>query len=759
MLFKKLLRTMGQYKAQFISMIIMIALGIGVFVGFNMEWVSIEQNTSKFFSDTRFADYRIVSEAGFTESDLDAISAADGVKAASRYVSVNASVNGDKDRTLALTVTENPEVSFFIVTKGDAYDETDTQGLWLSDQYASKNKVKKGDDLTLTFNGFDFTFTVRGFIKSGEYMICTRDETQLMPDLAKYAFAYVSPAAYLAKTGMAYYPQINVISSMSKSKFTETANAALGNTYMILSRDETVSYAESQGEAKEGKTMGSIVPVLFLAIAVLTMVTTMHRLTAKEKTQIGTLKALGFKNRRILLHYTSYALFIALVGTILGTGLGYGIAWIIMNPDGMMGTYFDMPEWKLYKPLFCVFIMLGIIAALTLIGFLSTRRMLAGTAADALRPYVPRKVKPLLIEKTKLFHKLSFGTRWNLRDIFRHKARTGMSLLGIVGCMVIIVAVMAMNDTVNAFLKTYYEDAMNYSSRIYVAQTATDEERSALIAKYDGDWSASIPVELKAKAVSLDVYSVTKDKYRFIGTDDRRKTLSSDGAYVCKRLAKEFGIGAGSTITVYPYGTNTPYTLKVSGILRSVTENIVITDAYAKSLGIDFKPDSIYTSTQKADVASDTAIKSVQAKSEIVETFDSFMEIMIIMIVVFIVAAVVLGIVVLYNLGVMSYTERYREMATLKVLGFKDKKIGGLMISQNLWVTVVGMIAGFPLGLLVLDVLIDALASEYEMGMAVGPLTFVVSIALTLGVSLLVSLMVARKNKKINMVEALKGAE
>jgi putative ABC transport system permease protein len=757
MLFKKLLRTMGQYKAQFISMIIMIALGIGVFVGFNMEWVSIEENTSKFFSDTRFADYRVVSEEGFSSEDLAAISAADGVLAASRFISVDTAVKGVEDRTIALTVTENPEVSFFTVTSGDEYDETDAQGLWLSDQYASKNKVKKGDEITLTFNGFDFTFTVRGFIKSGEYMICTRDETQIMPDLKKYAFAYISPTAYLTKTGMAYYPQINVRSSLSKTAFTETANAAFGKTYMILSRDETISYSESQGEAKEGKTMGSIVPVLFLAIAVLTMVTTMHRLTAKEKTQIGTLKALGFKNRRILFHYTSYALFIGLVGTVLGTGLGYLIAWIIMNPDGMMGTYFDMPEWKLYMPLFCVLIMLGILVVLTLIGFLSTRRMLSPVAADALRPYVPRKVKPLLIEKTKSFHKLPFGTRWNLRDIFRHKARTGMSLLGIVGCMVIIVAVMAMNDTINAFLKTYYDDAMNYSSRIYIAQTATDAERSKLISDYDGDWSASVPVELNAKAVSLDVFSVNNDKYRFIGDDDRKKTLSDDGAYVCKRLAKEFGLSYGSTVTIKPYGTDESYTLKIIGVLRSVTENVVMTASYADSLNIKYKPDSVYTSATKSDVVLSAAIKSVQSKSEIIETFDSFMGIMITMIVVFIVAAVLLGIVVLYNLGIMSYTERYREMATLKVLGFKDKKIGALMISQNLWVTVVGMIVGFPLGLVVLDYLIAALASEYEMGMVVGALTAVVSITLTLGVSLLVSLMVARKNKKIDMVEALKS--
>ena len=120
---------------------------------------------------------------------------------------------------------------------------------------------------------------------------------------------------------------------------------------------------------------------------------------------------------------------------------------------------------------------------------------------------------------------------------------------------------------------------------------------------------------------------------------------------------------------------------------------------------------------------------------------------------------VVLGVVVLYNLGVMSYTERYREMATLKVVGFRDRQIGRILIGQNLWLTVLGVIIGLPAGVGVLQYLIVALASEYEMKLTLGPLTYTVSIALTFGVSLVVGWMISRKNRKINMVEALKGVD
>lgn len=759
MLFKKLWRTMGLYKAQFISMILMITLGIGVFVGFNMEWVSIEENTSAFFEKTGLADYRIVSESGFTEEDAAKVAGMDGVSEVSRFLSVNADVKEYEGDSVGLTVTENEAVSGFLVMDGEDYDRESADGIWLSESYAEANGVRIGDTLTFLYKDLEITGRVAGLVKSGEYMVCVRDETQLMPDYNTYGFAYLSPVMYEKAAGAAYYPQLNVLSDLDKKEFVEALDGTLTTTLLVLTKEEASPYAQAQGEAEEGKTMGSVLPTLFLLIAVLTMVTTMHRLTAKEKTQIGTLKALGFKDRRILRHYTSYALMIGVIGSVLGTALGYGLAWFIMNPNGMMGTYFDMPWWHLYLPWFCAAILAGILVLLTLIGYLSTRNMLRGTAAEALRPYTPKKMKPLLVEKTKLFHKLSFGTRWNLRDIMRHKSRTAMSLLGIIGCMTISVCALGMRDTMNVFLELYYDDATNYASRIYLSEEATAEQREELIAKYDGDWSASVSVQIEDKAVSLDVYRLENDLVRFPEKDEGLEEIGSDGAYLCTRLADEFDLSEGDSFTLSPYGSDKEYTLKVAGIIRSLSESIVVTEEYADVLQIPYLPDSVYTKTEKSEIASDGAIKSIQSKQMIVDSFDGWMEIMNLMIVLLVVAAMLLGVVVLYNLGVMSYTERYREMATLKVVGFKDRKIGRLLIGQNMWVTVLGMAIGLPLGVAALSYLLNELATEYELRLALGPTTYLVSILLTLGVSLLVSLMVARKNRHIDMVEALKGAE
>ena len=760
MLFKKLWRTMGLYKAQFISMIIMIALGVGVFVGFNMEWMTIDKNTSSFFEETNFADYRIYSDEGFGKDDLEKICAVKGVDGASRFLDVNAEVKGANGNSLALSVTENENVSGVYFVDGEEYDPQSENGIWLSDRYANANDISLGDKMTLVYKNIEFDGTVKGLIKASEHMICVRDESQLMPDYSTYGYAYISPKMYEKTLGTAYYPQLNVISKEDKKDFMESAEKALGRTTLILTKDENISYSGSKGEIQEGQTMGSVLPVLFLLIAVLTMVTTMHRLAAKEKTQIGTFKALGFKDKKIIRHYSSYAFIIGLTGTVLGVAIGCALAWMIMNPSGTMGAYMDMPSWKLYMPWYCCLMLAGIIAMLTFIGFLSVRKMLKGTAADALRPYTPKKVKPLLIEKTSLFHKLSFGTRWNLRDIMRHKSRTAMSLIGIWGCMTLIVGSMGMRDTMMSFLNTYYDEAMNYSSRIYIAENADRGERNSLIDKYSGDWSASVSVQIEDdKAVSLDVYSVKNGLLRFPGKDVDFLNIGDDGAYICRRIADEYNLSVGDKFRVSPYGSDKEYEMIVSDIAYSVSENIVVSPAYAQKVGIPYTVDSVYTKTDKSDIALSDTIKAVQSKQMVIDSFDSFMELMNTMIFVLVLGAMLLGVVVLYNLGVMSYTERYREMATLKVVGFKDKKIGRLLITQNLWMSVIGVLIGLPSGVFVLSYLMKELASEYELKIHLGPATYIAGIALTFGVSMLVSVAVAKKNKKIDMVEALKSAE
>ncbi len=795
MLIRKLFRTAWSYKAQFISMVIMITLGMGMFLGFNMEWKSIEVDTGKFFEDTNYADYRLYSEKGFTTDDLDKISDIDGVDAATRYLSVNLDIKGEKNKSLALDVSENYTVSTFIVTDGEEYDKNG-DGFWLSDKFAAANDYELGDTLTLEFQGTEITGKIVGLIKAGEHMICVADKNQMMPDYSTYGYAYISPKklretvktklrdniiAELEKSGVPkemldesvntlmtdetinealdkVYAQVNLLSDLSKETLEDSVKNALGRTIMVTSKDDHVAYKESNGEAEEGKTMGSVLPVLFLLIAILTMVTTMHRIATKEKTQIGTLKALGFKNRRILRHYTSYGLFIGLVGTALGVALGYAVCKAIMSEGGMMGTYFDMPDWGAAIPEFCYPVMAATIILLTLISYLSVRSQLKGTAADALRPYTPKKMRKTLLERFRFWDKLHFGTKWNIRDLSRHKSRSAMTLFGIIGCMVLMVGGLGMRDTLTGFLDLLDNDISNYTTKVNLIDDADLEKSKELYKELGGDWESLTGISLDGDTIALDIVHNPNDLFNVIDEDNNRIELSDEGVYLCLRLKDRAEVG--DEIEFSPYGSKDTYTAKVIGYNRSImTESVTMTDAFADKLGIDYSISSIYTDKKTNEIASNDLISGKQDKAQLMDSFNSFVQIMDSMVIILVIAAVILGIVVLYNLGVMSYVERSRELATLKVLGFRNRAIGKLLISQNIWLTFIGVIIGLPAGVGVLYWLLTALAGEYEMKLMLGPLTYCVSILLTFGVSLLVGLMVARKNKKIDMVEALKCAE
>jgi putative ABC transport system permease protein len=672
-------------------------------------------------------------------------------------LSVNVSIK-DSRQNLGLFCEENYVVSQMVITEGAEYDEN-LVGFWLSDKFANANNIKVGDTLTITYRNFEISQKVVGLAKSSEFMICVADDNQLMPDYTIYGFAYISPKTLKSTTGFEFYPQINIKSDLEKGKIESLVNSALGKTTLLLTKEEHTAYAGAESEISEGKVMAEVLPEFFLVIAILTMVTTMHRITANEKTQIGTLKALGFKDRRILAHYVSYGFVIGVIGCILGSLLGVGIAYMVVSPNGMMDTYFDIPSWSLYMPWFCWLAIVLTIALMTLIGFLSVKKMLKGTAADALRPYTPKKVKPLAVEKTKSWDRLSFAAKWNLRDVFRHKARSAMTLIGVIGCVILIMAGLGMRDTMNAYLDVMDNKMFNYQTKVNIVETADVQEVLDFADSVNGDWQASTSVQLNEKAVSLDIYNIQKDKVRFIDKNNDAVNLTDDGVYVCVRLA-DSGIKVGDTIEFSPYGSDDTYSVKVAGIIRSVlTENITMTAEYAKDIGITYNISAVYTDMAQGDISSADYISGMQSKQLLMDSFDSYLDIMNYMIMLLVIAAIILGVIVLYNLGVMSYMERYRELATLKVVGFKDKRIGNILVSQNVWLTVLGIIIGLPLGALVLDLLLVAMASDYELKLVIGAMSYLVSTLLTFGVSLIVSICVAKKNKKIDMVEALKGAE
>ena len=346
--------------------------------------------------------------------------------------------------------------------------------------------------------------------------------------------------------------------------------------------------------------------------------------------------------------------------------------------------------------------------------------------------------------------------------------------------LILLIASFLMMDSMMGFVNKFYYGSLNYESQISLKDETTNEKAIEIVSYYEADYAASTNVSLNEEAIAMDIYDVSHNYMRFLDKDMNYVSLKDDGVYIGQRLMESNHLKIGDEFEVAVFGSDIPGSSWESALLHlgafkdnlhpitfyflsTLTKGVVMNEKYAIAKGINYKINQIYTNKNKVDINNDTIysdyISTVKSRNDTIKSFDSFMEVMYVMIGALIVLSIILGIVVLYNLGTMSYFERYRELSTLKVVGFKDKKIGKLLISQNMWLTIIGFLIGFPSGIGVTYILVKALAREYEMKLIFGWMTFVIPVVLVFGVSLFVSWLVSKKNKKINMVEALKVPE
>lgn len=751
MLKRKIIRTLLNYKAQMISMLLMIILGVGIFLGCNIEWYSIKTNRTNYYEDTGYPEYRIYKDS-FSLDELQYVKDFSDVKYATRALTVLGSLNNNT--YLMLNVLEDCQNIKPFYIDGEVYSN-EADGIYLSDLYAKENNIKLNDYLDIEAEGFKIHEPVKGLIKSSEYLICLKDSSQLLPNYKEYAYCYLSPKMITKYLGQAFYNTIYASSKLSTSDFEAEALNVLGASITVLSYQDETGYSGSNGEIEEGKTMALLIPTAFILIAVLTMVTTMARISTNERIQMGVLKSLGFKRKKIARHYSLYGLIIGIIGTLIGCVLAYGIAYYIINPKGPMSTYLDFPSWHLYMPWYGVLIVILLPITLGIISYLIVNSGLKGTACETLKPKMEKAVKASYIEKTKFFSKASFQTKWNIRDMLRHKARTIMSIIGVLFSTVLIFACMGMRDTVIDFKNTLYNENYNFENKLTLNSQISNTKALDLASKYEADYEANVAIKLNDKTVVLSIINNSHNLLGIVDEKENRLELKDGGVYVCRRI-KDDGYKINKEIDFNLYGSKEIISSKVIGVCLSMTEGIYMTENTANELGISYKIQTLYTNL---NAMVDSNVSSITTKTELLSAFNTMMEMMDSMIWILILASAILAVVVLYNLASLGYIEKIREMSTLKVIGFTNKKIAKILVVGTIWITVMGLIIGLPLGAYLLDILLRALAGEYEMNMAFGYLSYIVGIVVPFLVSLVTIYLISKKTKKLDMVSALKERE
>ena len=788
MLHRKMFRDIKNNLSQFITIFLMVLIGVMAYSGIEAYMDGMKETADVFYSENNLQDLNLVGE-GFTNDDLNKIKKLNNINDAERKLSVTGTT--DKDKTLLINFIETNNISKFYVVDGEKFDNK--SGVWLDEFYAKENNVKVGDIILVKYENLVLHEKVRALVNIPDHLYDVRDSSELYPDRKEFGFAYLSASEitedFIKSKVMdnmnmtdekifnsvvkdfnykEYIPFTTVMVDVKDtSKIDDVKNEIedkVKSVKAIINIEDTASYVTYQGEIDEGKTYVGVFSGLFLFIAMLSVITTMTRVVKKQRIEIGTLKALGFKNNKILFHYIGYGFWVSLLASLVGIIVGYFLIGKLFISLEM--AFFEIPNGhpvigaKSYLVAFLVVLIVSIITCFT------CKNILKENAAETLRNKIPKVKKNTLNITTKgIFKNMKFSSIWNVRDIIRNKMRTIMGIAGVVGCCMLIVCAFGMLDSMNYFVDLQFEQLYNFDYKLTLKEDISDDTLKSLEEKYGVHTSKTYGIEIKngnKREANNILVTDAKNYLRFVDRKGKYVKVDSDeGVFVTYKLAETKGYKIGDTITWHIYGDDTYYTSKIVGFNKDPqNQNVTMTRKYLESLNIKYKADSIYTNKDLSKVKEEAGVEVIQDINALKDGMTNMLSMMKTMLILIIGIAVLLGAIIIYNLGILSYVEKQYQFATLKVLGFKDKQIQSIFIKQNNWIAIISIIIGLPLGYYLTDWLFKtAIEEHYDFGASISIRTYIIASIGTFMVSYIVSKILSKKIRKIDMVTSLKGNE
>ena len=756
MLFKKMLRDIRKHKAQFLSIFLMAFLGVFVFAGVGGESVGLEVNVNDYYNDTNLADGWIYS-ININDLFLYQVDCLGATTQMERQLVVDSVADFSNDPEITLHFVENNTISKFYLLQGKPLDIDDKNGVWLDKSFADAKGLKVGDNITFKFEGHEIEKEIKGIGYSPEY-VYHASQSSVIPDFSKMGFAYMSYKAFPEDN--ISYNVLNVKFDGTPENYNDLLSYHMDGYYSsFVERSEHVSVSQFSEEMDQHKLMSGIFPVVFILISMLILLTTMTRIITHQRTQIGILKASGFKDRSIIFHYVSYGFWLVLVGAILGLILGPMTLPQLFYPS-MSATY-KLPSWEPAWSMNFVYVAALMVFMSIFVSYYAVKSISDEKPADTIRPKAPKISTTGFVEKLGIWDKLSFNVRWNWRDAKRNKFRALMTIIGVIGCSALLVCAFGMYDGMNDLKEWEFNQINHYDSKLVIDDEATMSEIDDVSSEVNGDKIMESAIEIESGSVkksgsllvlnNTDLVTPTDYDWNPIKIEDNEVSIS-------QKMADMLDVGVGDTVKWHIMGSDKWVKTKVDKIHADPTsQGLIMSSDKLEDLDLNYTPTSIVT-TEHVD-KNYSAIKTANSMKDMTGSWDELTEAMWLLIYILIFFASLLAVVVLYNLGLLSFTEIEREIATLKVLGFKTGALRKLLLTQNLWFTAIGFLLGLPVGYFILKIMWESSGDSFYILPSISPANFILSAAITFALSILVNLMFSRKIKKLDMVESLKSGE
>lgn len=790
--FREIKGSLGRY----LAILLIIALGVGFFAGIKVTKEAMVTTLKEDLDSKNFFDYRILSATLFNSEDVSRFKSLADVNIAEGSIQSDVIVKGSQDEVVltAHMITENLNK---IELKSGRMPESADECVVDSGQ----NIYSIGDTISISDNNDTSLasifrhkeYKVVGVVNSPLYLNFERGSTKLLNGKLS-GFFYIPHDGFAVDGYSEIYLCLKEKYDIYSDEYADylertealvkaSAAAISENTY-ILSRNTNVGYACFESDVDIVNNIAKVFPLFFFLVAALVCITTMNRMVEEQRTQIGTLKALGYSNASIIGKYIIYSGSAAIIGSVFGF---------------MVGTHiFPLVIWEVYRIMYSfnndvVYVFNTTLAIISLIvalfcsigaTVLSCHHELASVAAELMRPKAPKNGKRIFLEHIPfIWKRLKFLHKVSIRNVLRYKKRFFMMVLGISGCTALLVAGFGIKDSISNLVPKQYGEVHIYDATVTFALPidntlieSLNTEFSDIVDSYalTHEESVTITKDDTTKNLSLVVFKEPDNVPGFINlhnsADGESVSFKTPGtAVITHHTANLLNIRVGDNITVAD-GDYNEFTVEVSGIAENYIDNYIFISPTTyellldksieyRSAYINLKNDSDFDEAT-ARISSIPFVLSAYNNRTFINRFDSMISSLDYIVILVIVCAAALAFIVLYNLTNINITERIREIATIKVLGFYPRETSAYVFRENIVLTAVGALIGLLLGRLLHSFIMYNIELEtvvFEVYISLR--SYMISFILTFVFAMLVNQFMKLKLKNINMAESLKSIE
>ncbi len=810
MLFLKMLRDVRKNFSQFLMIFLMVLLGTAACSGIDGYIQGMQSAVDRFYEDGKLQDLNI--RGVLSEEDLKKVSEFDGVqKAEGKLVAKGQVLNilkaknepSEQSQTTANTGTKNNnqetetqkideqnkeyedyklelnllrsnEIAKFTVEQGEDFAASSDK-IWIDVYFAKKNQLKVNDEIVFKYLGKTFKKSIAGIVYIPDHVYVSKSSSEILPDNLKYAYAFMDYQKLMSEINQpglsntkTVYSQIMV--KVKEVERTDNVKSEIQDYFkkrtVVTKMREEPSVKVLQGEIDETSSIIGIFTGFFILISILSVATTMTRLISRDRTKIGTLKALGFSNAKIFWHYISYGVYLSVLGGLAGIIVGPLMISKFFMSNAM--RFFEVPNCNPVLTTMSIIVYICLTISIAITCYLATRHIIKQSTTEILRPEQPKiNSRKMRFTTSGNFAKLSFTSRWNLRDMLRNRGRMITTIVGISGAIALVVMAFGVYTSMNNFIETEVNMINNFENTAVIDADKTETVDMKKIADIATNNSEQKYIELVDKK---DQSYLTTNLFidnsggaiKFLNEQRETTELDNTGVNISRKIATEHGLRIGDTIRWRNVGDTKIYEAKITKlIVKQQTQNLTITKDFYERMVEKYTPTTFYLSDNDLTKNEElTKYLNVQSKAVMTDNLKQMLKTILNTLAVLLSLAIFLGIVVFYNMGILSFCEQEIQFATMKVIGFSSAKLSKIFTWQNIFITILSGLIGLPLGLIFTNYIYQVSVDDaYDIQTFIPWTVLVLSMLGTLILSVVLSRFLAIKIRRIDMVKALKTGE